>query len=104
MPRARWIAFIVGTSVWGMAGVGCSDWFGNDLAKYTPPDAAKPDGGASDAPSEATSEGGGPEGGGTDSGGGADTGPDTAPAPDAGTDSSSQDASDGSIADAEADG
>jgi hypothetical protein len=97
MRGARWIAFIVGTSVLAMAEVGCSDWFGNDLAPYNPPDAAKPPG--SDAHPEATTEGGRSEGG-IDVG--ADTGADTEPTTDAGRDASSQDASDASQ-DADAD-
>lgn len=107
MTRSRWIGFGVWTCVMVGAGVGCSDWFGNDLNKFTPPADASHDGSvASDAPAEAApQEGGGEEGGGgTDAAheGGNDAAGDTGT--DAGGDGATEDASDGAIEDADVDG
>jgi len=99
MRRARWIAFIVGTSALALAEVGCADWFGNDLTPYTPADAAKPNNG--DAHPEAAAEtGGGNEGGGNEAS--ADTGADTNPPRDAGKDTAEKDAADAAVEDADA--
>ncbi len=104
MTRTRWLGFIVGACVLAGASVGCSEWFGSDLTRVPPPDAAKADGTANDGPSEATTEGGGSEGGGGE--GGADTGVDATPPPDAadaGKDSGEVDAADSAAGDADAD-
>ncbi len=73
MRKLRRVALVLGAGLVAVSALGCSDWFGSDLDRYTPPRAEA----GADARPEAAAEAGGDGSDGSDGSSPADTGTDT---------------------------